>query len=124
MKLKLAYIFLLGLFFFKAYPYTSLPAAANTHSFNQAVSCNAPVCFTSSQNTNTFLQHSLFIEDADEDDCSYEKKKQLCQCSPGSYNNSGLVAVQRYSFKNYSSSGKCPEYSFPAKYLLVRNIKI
>jgi hypothetical protein len=126
MKLRLTYLFLLGLFFCKAFSYSASQTQVNNpdYSFAQSFYNNSAVCFTASHNEGALLQPSLFIEDTEDDDYSSEKKKQPGKRHYIIYNNTRAVVSPLYSFQHFPPTGRCPLYSFPSRYIFIRSIKV
>ena len=123
MKLRLTYLLLLGLLFFKAYSYTASSANTNVISL-QKIYSNSSSYFTDHKGESSSIQSSLFIEDTEDDDDSYDKKRVILVFDYDLFSNVVGIISQPHSSKDQTTNNECLEYSFPERYIFARSIRI
>jgi hypothetical protein len=124
MRLRLTYLLLLCLLFFKGHSCVLLLEHKNSHqnSSAQKINKNNSTHLASYQNLVLFSQDSLYRDDDDNEPAS-SRKKAASYCTSTTHNNIFTLSRLSNFFKSNHLPGK-HFWSYPDKYLFIGVIKL
>jgi len=124
MRLRLTYLLLLCLLFFKGHSCVLLLEHKNSHqnSSAQKINKNNSTHLASYQNLVLFSQDSLYRDDDDNEPAS-SRKRAASYCNSTTHNNIFTLSCLSNFFKSNRLPGK-HFWSYPDKYLFIGVIKL